>query len=135
MMPRELYALGGTVACATFTLAGLAMPLSDFALFTQHDDAARQLEAAGAACMVVGILAVCFWFYALRRLKSGDPPSVPHHSRIIGLVLVCFGLAVSIATTVFPSTKLVLEFGLHCSPLVMCYVVWSMWKANSAAVM
>lgn len=111
------------------------MPLSDFALVTQHYDAARQLEAAGAACMVVGILAVCFWFYALRRLKSGDPLSVPYHSRIIALVLVCFGLAVSVASAVFPSTKLVVEFALHCSPLVMCYLVWSMWKANSPAVM
>ena len=133
MTARELYALGGRVACATFALAGLAMPLSDFALLSQRSDAARQLEAAGAACMVVGILAVCFWFYVLRHLKSGEPLSMPHHSRIIGRVLVCFGLAVSIVTAVLPSTRPALQFALHCSPLVICYLVSSMWRANPFA--
>ena len=135
MSPRELYTSAGTVACATFALAGLAMPLSDLVRLTQYGDAAGQLEAAGAACMVVGILAVCFWFCALRRLKSGDPLLVPDHYRIVVVVLVCFGLAVSTATAVFPSTKLTLELVLHCSPLVMCYLIWSMWKANGAGAM
>jgi hypothetical protein len=70
MGPSEQYALGGTVACATFALA-----------------------------------------------------------------LVFFGLAASIATAVFPSAKLFLEFALHASPLVMCYLVWSIWGANGSAAM
>jgi hypothetical protein len=133
MTARDLYALAGTAACATLAVAGLAMPLSDFALFTQRYDAAWQLEAAAAACMVVGILAVCLWFYALRRLKPGAPLSIRNHHTTVGITLVFFGLAASLAGAVFPSTKQFLEFALHCSPLVMAYLVWSMWKANSAS--
>jgi hypothetical protein len=135
MTARELYALAGTVACGTLALAGLTMPLSDFALLGQRYDAARQLEAVGAACMVVGILAVCLWFYALRRLKSGAPLSIRTHHTTVGIALVFFGLTTSVATAAFPSTKLALQFALHYSPLVMSYLVWSMWKANGTAAM
>jgi hypothetical protein len=37
------------------------------------------------------------WFYALRRLKSGAPLSIRNHHITIGITLVFFGLAASLA--------------------------------------
>ena len=135
MTPRQVYSVSGTVACLLLVVAGVAMPLSDLARLTNRYDAAASLEAAAAACMVVAILAVCFWFRALRQLKAGAPISIPSYSLAVVVVLMCFGLAVSLASGFSPGLKLALEFVEHCSLLVLSYLVWSMWKQNDAAQM
>jgi uncharacterized membrane protein AbrB (regulator of aidB expression) len=83
--------------------------------------------------MVVGILAVCFWSHAWRRSTAGEKISVPDRYRLIAFALVGIGLAFTVAKGAFPSTKEFLDFVLHCLPLVMSYLVWSMWKENEVA--
>ena len=80
--------------------------------------------------MVIGILAVCFWFHAWRRMTTGKAISVPDHYRLIAFGLVGLGLALAVAKYAFPSTKEFLDFVLHCLPLVMSYLVWSMWREH-----
>src|SRR5437660_1445866 len=93
MTPRQVYAASAAVGCATFAFAGLAMPFSDFARIAQRNNAAWWLGSVGGACMVVGILAVCFWFHTVRRLKAGEVISVPDHYRLI--VYGMLGIAVA----------------------------------------
>jgi drug/metabolite transporter (DMT)-like permease len=133
MTPRQTYGMAGTVTWVLFALAGAAMPLSDIAHLSRRHDAAASLEAAAAACMTVGILAACFWFDAMRRLKAGEPISVPNHYRAIGLVLFGFMTAVTFTNGFSPAAKPVLEFLQHCTPLVMSYLIWSVWKRNDVA--
>jgi hypothetical protein len=81
MTTRQVYSSSGTVACLLLAVAGVAMPLSDLARLTRRYDAAASLEAAAAACIVVAILGVCFWFGALRQLKAGAPITGRRRSR------------------------------------------------------
>ena len=133
MTPRQVYAASAIVGCATFAFAGLAMPFSDFARIAQRNNAAWWLESVGGACMVVGILAVCFWFHTVRRLKASKAISVPDHYRLIAFGLIGIGLAFTVSKDVFPSTKQFLEFAVHWFPLVMSYLFWSVCKENDVA--
>ena len=133
MTPRQVYAASAIVGCATFAFAGLAMPFSDFARIAQRNNAAWWLESVGGACMVAGIFAVCFWFDTLRRLKAGEAISVPDHYRLIAFGLIGISLALTVSKDVFPTTKQFLDFAVHCFPLVMSYLFWSMWKENDVA--
>ena len=130
MTTREIYTSAATIACATFALAGVTFLASDIFRLLLRYDAAGLLEAASGACLVVGILAMCLWFSAVRRSKSGGPLSMPNHYRTIAFTLFFFGIVLSFFTDVFPSIKLFHQVVLHCSPLVGSYLIWSMWKAN-----
>ncbi len=111
------------------------MPLSDLVRLTHYQNAAWWLEAVSGASMVVGILATCLWSHTLRRLKAGEPLSVPDHYGTVAFVLFGFMITVSIANGVSPAAKQLLGFLQHCSPLVMSYLIWSMWKENDVALM
>ena len=133
MPPRQLYAASATVGCATFAFAGLAMPFSDFARIAHQDNAAWWLDSVGGACMVVGILAVCFWFHTVRRLKAGEAISVPDHYRLVVYGMLGISVAFTVSNDVFPSTKQFSDFAVHCFPLVMAYLFWSIWRENDVA--
>ena len=133
MTPRQLYAASGTVGCATFAFAGLAMPFSDFARIAHQDNAAWWLDSVGGACMVVGILAVCLWFHTVRRLKAGEAISVADHYRFIVYGMLGISVAFAFSNDVFPSTKQFSDFAVHCFPLVLSYLFWSVCKENDVA--
>jgi len=132
MTTREIYTSAGTIACAMYALAGVAILASDIIRLLLRYDATGLAEPASAACMVVGVLAVCVWVSAARRLKSGEPLSVPKHYRTIAYTLFYFVVVVSLFTDVLPSIKSFHQFVLHCSPLVGSYIIWSIYKVNDA---
>jgi drug/metabolite transporter (DMT)-like permease len=134
MTPRQIYSTAGTATWVLFALAGIGMPLSDITRFVRRFDDAATLEAAAAACMTVGIVATCFWFAAMRRMKAGEPILVPNYYRATALAMFGFMAAVTFTNGFSPSAKPILEFLQHCTPLVMSYLIWSMWKQNGAAL-
>jgi len=61
MTTRESYTSAGTIAWVMFALAGLTMLGSDIFRILLRYDAGGLVEAASAACLVVGILNMCLW--------------------------------------------------------------------------
>jgi len=123
MTTRETYTSAGTIACATFALAGVTMLASDILRLLPHYDALGLVDAASEACLVVGVLNMCLWYSAARRLKSGGSISIPKHYKTIAFTL-CF---LALFTDVFPPIH---QFVMHCSPFVGSYLIWSLYKAN-----
>ncbi len=133
MTPRQVYAASAIVGSATYAFAGVAMAFSDLAQIAQRNNAAWWLGSVGGASMVIGILAVCFWFHTVRRLKAGEAISVPDHYRFIVYGMLGISVAFAFSNDVFPSTKQFSDFAVHCFPLVLSYLFWSVCKENDVA--
>ena len=120
MTTRETYTSAGTIAWVTFALAGLTMLASDIVQLLFRYDPGALVEAASTACLVVGILNMCLWYSAARRLRSGGPLSLPKHHKTIVFTLLFFPLFINVLPSIM----------MHCSLLVGSYIIWWLYKAN-----
>ena len=127
MTGRQSYATSATLAAANFALAGLTGPLSRLV-----EKAAWWLEVVSGTSMVIGILAVCYWYHVGSRLKGGALPAVSARDRTSAFGLFAIIMAIPFITSVYPMPSL--GFVQLCSPLAMSYLIWSVWKTNDASL-
>ena len=138
MTRRQTYTASMAIACATFTIGGVMLPLSVLARFTAHLDAFWWLEASGSASMVVAIVVFCFGLKAgghfeRDALCTASARKQQKYLLLLFAVGVCLQIFAGLGVS--PSSKLVFELALRSLPLSYAAAVWWLiWKPNDCTL-